>query len=315
MASWRCSLRASTLLPVAAVACGLGGCARHPAPVDPSERALFRDLDRIVTVADTTGWGSDRVRVDALLDTALDSVCRVDVLARRALMTWLDAEINRLGGPVEVAWRARGKDLGAVADLLRLTRVRLVLARAQEASADCPFWLEPDPPFIGRQISEHRWQLTFGGGGKASVLLQGGNHDLSFGVGGRLLVGRMFDGGDGIYTGAEVDATASFPKDATGMRTALQLGGDLVAPIVFRHTLTNAYFEFEAGWLGHATEQDWGAIDSGVHVGAAIGARALRARIVFPGAAFAIAWERSFLTGPDLTVIKVGLRAAFDLDL
>src|SRR5262249_37661141 len=159
----------------------------------------------------------------------------------------------------------------------RLTRIRLVLARAEEASTDCPFWMEPETPFIGRQVSEHRWELTFGGGGKASVLFQGGSRDLSFGGGGRVLAGRLFDG-DGVCAGLEVDASASFPKDATGMRGALQLGLDLVTPLVFRHTLTNAYVEFEAGWLGHTTEQNWGAIDSGIHVGAAIGARALRAR-------------------------------------
>ena len=132
----------------------LGACSRTPAPKDPTERALFRDLERQVTVAATTGWGADRIEVDKLLGGALDSVCRVDVLGRRGLHAWLDAEISRKGGPVDQAWRARGKKLSRVDDLLVLHRVRLLLEEADASSVDCPFWLEPENPFRGRQISE-----------------------------------------------------------------------------------------------------------------------------------------------------------------
>ena len=58
-----------------------------------------------------------------------------------------------------------------------------------------------------------------------------------------------------------------------------------------------------------------GALDHGVHFGIAFGARALRTRFVFPGAAFGLSWERLFLDGDDVTMMKVGVRAALDLDL
>jgi hypothetical protein len=93
------------------------------------------------------------------------------------------------------------------------------------------------------------------------------------------------------------------------------IGADLVAPIVYRRTLTNAYFELEAGWYGHSTEADWGDLDHGVHLGLAFGARALRTRFVFPGAALGVSWERSFVAGDDVTTLKLGARVAFDLDL
>ena len=67
----------------------LAACSRTPAPKDPTERALFRDLERQVTVAAATGWGVDKLEIEGLLETALDSVCRVDVLGRRGLRTWL----------------------------------------------------------------------------------------------------------------------------------------------------------------------------------------------------------------------------------
>jgi hypothetical protein len=293
----------------------LAACSRTPAPRDPSERALFRDLERQVTVAGATGWGIDRLEVEGMLGTALDSVCRVDVLDRRGLHDWLDAEISRRGGPVEQAWRERGKKLSKVSELLVLSRVRMLLGRAVESSVDCPFWLEPEVPFRGRQISQHTWQLSLGGGGNSSVLRQGDMQDINAGGSGRLLLGRMFGNGDGLYAGIDIGASASFPKDAMGERSSIQLAVDYLAPLVYRHTLINTYFEYEAGWLGHATEQDWDHIDNGIHAGIAFGGRALRQRFLFPGASLAIAYERLFLPGDDLIMLKVSARVMFDIDL
>ena len=297
------------------LALALGAC-RTAAPAQTSERALFRDLERIVTVAETPGWGVDRIEIDKVMGAALDSACRVDALDRRALATWIQEEINRQGGPVEAAYRRRGKKLRAVADLLVLTRVQLVLARAEEMSLDCPFWLEPERPFHGRQISEHRFQLSLAGGGKGHIVSQGTRQDLGFGGAGRLLIGRVFRDGDGLYLGAELGASGSFPKDESGERTSLQLGADLVTPLVYRRVVTtNTHVELEAGWLGRSTEDDWLDVDHGVHFGFAIGARALRARFLFPGAALGFSWERTFVDGDDRTTIKFGVRGGFDLEL
>jgi hypothetical protein len=300
-------------LVVLAAVCA--ACSRTPAPKDPTERALFRDLERDVTVTSATGWGIDRIEIENLLGRALDSVCRVDELGRRGLREWLEAEISRNGGPVDEAWRKRGKKLSRVQDLLVLERVRLLLERAQQSSVDCPFWLEPENPFRGRQISEHRWSLTFGGGGIGSAITRGDRTDISAGGAGRLLLGRTFSDGNGLYGGIEIAGSAEFPKDAMGDRTSLQLGVDISSLLMYRRTLTNTYFEFEGGWLGHSTEEDWGAIDNGMHIGASFGGRALRQRFLFPGAALTLAWERVFLDGDDLVRLKVGARVAFDWDL
>lgn len=302
-------------LPLVVAILVASGCARRPAPAGPSERALFRDLERQVTVTSATGWKIDRIEVEGMMNTALESVCRVDPLDRRSLASWLAAEIRRLGGPVEAAWRARGKRLSAVSDLIVLDRIQRALARAEELSLDCPFWLEPEHPFLGRQTSEGRWLLSFGGGGKATFSTQGDLQDLKAGGAGRLLLGRMFSGGHGVFAGVEIGASAAFPKNAMGERTSLEIGADVVAPIVYRRTLTNVYLEVEGGWLGRTSERDWAAYDHGVHAGFAIGARGLRTRFVFPGAGLGISWERTFLDGADATTIKIGARVMFDLEL
>jgi hypothetical protein len=266
-------------------------------------------------VSATTGWGVDRVEIENVLKSSLDSVCRVEPLARRMLREWLDGELMRLGAPVEVAYNERGRKLSKVEDLLVMTRVSKLLRRAEEVANECPFWLEADEPFRGRQISDGRWQISFGGGGKGIFVRQGDREDINAGGAGRLLLGRTFAGGNALYTGIEIGGSAAFPRDETGERTALVIAADFVAPLVYRRTLTNAYFEFEGGWLGRTTETDWGEFDHGVHVGLAFGARALRTRFLFPGAALGISYERTFLDGDDIRVIKVGARVAFDLDL
>lgn len=292
------------------------GCARNVPPTRPAA-ALYRDLERLVTVTAAGGWGLDRREVDALLPAALDSLCRVEPLQREALRAWLDVEIERAGGPVESAWRRRGKKLGKVSDLLRLTRIRAVLGHAiVQADQDCPFWLEPDEGFAGRQISDDRFQLSFGGGGKAIAVVQGDRTDLNFGGAGRLLFGRTFGSRAGVYVGAELGASASFPKDDLGERSSLLFGFDLVTPVVYRHTLTNTYLEAEAGWVGHVTEDDLTKIDHGVHVGVAFGGRATRRRFLFPGAALGLSYERTDSDdAPPLHAVKLGFRVAFDWDL
>ncbi|MBK9032555.1 MAG: hypothetical protein IPL61_14795 [Myxococcales bacterium] len=292
-----------------------GACART-LPPDRSAAALYRDLERMVTIADATGWGIDRKEVEGLEAKALDSACRVEPLARRILAEWLDERLAAAGGSVEAAWRARGKRLSAVAELLIVHRVRLVLAAAERAAPlDCPFWLEPEEPFRGRQISDGRWVLHASGGGKGMVVHQGDRTDLSGGGAGRLLVGKNLGSRSTVLAGIELGATAAFPKDEAGNRTGLRLGVDVVVPVVYRYTLTNAYLEAEVGWLGRTTEDALDRLDQGVHLGASIGGRALRTRFFFPGAAFGVSWERSFVDGADLTTVKLGARVGVDLDL
>jgi hypothetical protein len=294
----------------------VAGCART-LPAQRSQASLYRDLQRLVTVTATTGWEVDRIEIDDLMAAALMSVCRVAPDERTSLLAWVDAESRRRGGPVEEAWRQRGKRLNKVSELLELSRIRMVLSRAIDAAPqDCPFWLEPEHPFRGRQISDDHWQLSFGGGGKGILVHQGERTDINFGGAGRLVIGRNFGSRSGVYAGLELGASASFPKDDAGGRGALEFGIDVVTPLVYRYTLVNTYVEGEVGYLAHTTESA-DEFEHGMHIGLAFGGRATRKRLLFPGAVLGVSYERTFPDDADdepLNAVKLGFRVALDWD-
>lgn len=300
-----------------ATAIAAGGCART-LPEEPATAALYRDLDRIVGVAETTGWYIDRVELNSIQVDTLLSVCAADPASREALLAWLDARIARMGGPIKEAYRERGKKISAIKELLHQHRIRMALARGMKtADEDCPFWIEPSASFRGRQISDDRWHLSLGGGGKGILVSQSGEADVHFGGAGRLLFGRSFGDRISLYLGAEAGGNAQFPKDDMGERSNVVFGLDLVAPVVMRYTLVNGYWELEAGPLATINEVDRELIP-GLHVGVSVGGRATKTRWFFPGAAFGVSYERTFpgeMQGDPVTTIKVGFRVAFDVDL
>lgn len=273
-------------------------------------------MERLVTLSEAAGWNIDRIEIEGRLSEALASACRTNQDVRKQALAWIDGRIAELGGPVIPVWRERGHKLSRVKELLTLTRIRMLLAAADEASrADCPFWLEPSDHFAGRQISDDRWNLSLGGGGKGILARRGGDTDFQGGGAGRLLIGRTFGSRSSLYLGAEVGGSGGFPRGADGERGNLVLTVDVVTPLVYRHTLVNSYFEVEGGWLGTITEEPDAELEQGIHLGAAFGARASRTRWVFPGGAIGISWERTFPgSGAALYTFKIGFRAAIDFD-
>ena len=93
-------------------------CART-VPKDRAAASLYRDLQRLVGLAQTTGWEIDRIALQGLESNALQSVCRVPLKSRLELMSWLDARILAMGGPLEEAWRKRGNLRGMGEELVR----------------------------------------------------------------------------------------------------------------------------------------------------------------------------------------------------
>lgn len=294
------------------------GCAHQPLPAKPATSALYRDLQRLVSLGSAAGWEVDRIEIEDTLPAALMSICQVHPERRAALLAWLDLRIAAGGGDVADLYRSRGKKLARVSDQLELVRVRMLLERSiQVADEDCPFWLDRDERFAGRQILDDRWVFSFGGGGKGILVEQGDRTDLNFGGAGRLLFGWAFGSRFTLFAGVEAGASASFPKNEDGDRGNLVLGVDFVAPVVVRYRRINSYFEVEAGPLGIVRETDTADPEPGIHVGISFGGSASRRRWFFPGAAFGISYERTFPDGDEapLNMVKLGFRAAIDIGL
>ncbi|ACY15914.1 hypothetical protein [Haliangium ochraceum] len=315
--------RPRPLLAVLVIACAaasslLLGCVR-PLPEHPSTAALYRDLERLVTVREASGWEIDRLEVDAMLSAAMMSACQVTPVQRAELLAWMDTRIQDLGGPILDAYHRSGNQLSGHEELLSITRARLLLDRADaRAAEDCPFWLESGEHFAGRQISDDRWQVSLSSGGRGNLVVRGDQADLQFGGASRALIGRVFDNSMALYTGLELAAGASVPKDEDGERTSLVLGVDLIAPVTWRYYWVNTFFDIETGYVAHATEEDWRDIDHGVHFGVYVAGRSTRVRWFFPGAGFGASYDAIFRTGDDrktLHVLSVGFRGSFDFDL
>jgi hypothetical protein len=309
----RCSRAAlAALLAVCSAA-----CAQLPVPNRPASAALYRDLHRLVTLAETAGWEIDRVEADDILADALMSVCQVPAAERDDLLAWLDQRIRHQGGPAEVAYRQHGRSLAELGDVLALERVRLVLVRAiAAAEQDCPFWLSPRPDFRGLQLVDDRWLVSFGGGGQGIVAVRKGVTDLSAGGAGRVMLGRAVGRRWTGLAGLEFGGTASFPRDEApnGGRGSLVFGVDVVAPLAVRYRRVNTYLEIDAGPVWHFTEESAGGAP-GVKVGASFAGRAARRRWFLPGAAFGLSVQRVFADGaqPAVTFVKVGFRVAIDI--
>ncbi len=304
----------------------VAGCV-PPLPALRPERALVRDVARVVEVRGGVGWLVDELELQAVLPDAMKSACQVADGGRVASLLWLDQEITRQGGDVEKLWRDRGKDIAKVSDLLLLTRVRLVLRRADEwvRQGRCPFWLEPAPKFSGVQTQGHRLIFTIEGGGRFTEEFALGTVRYGGGGSGRLLVGYGLGETWAVSTGGEFGGGALFTNLALGQQSEFpQLVAEVAAPVVVRwqYGLT-AHAEVEAGPMGYidrgSADPTTGRVKAnfnwGLRLGAAIGGTYLRLQRGFIPK-FALAVTVDILPAidgkPGLTQIGIGARTGVD---
>jgi hypothetical protein len=260
------------------------------------------------------GWTIDRYEFEELMPAALMSICSAPDAARAAALAHVDAQIEALGGPVEVAFRERGGDLDEVDELLFATRVRDLLEEAlRRAPEECPFWLRPSPSFRGIQTDAYRFTLSLEGGGL--LVLQHAQGKLTPGGGGagRLLLGRGLDTRWTLLAGVEFGGHAQFNQTET--ETHFPISFVAAAPIVLRHHDRTWHYDFELAPIGYFAQIDT-RVSPGLRGGALIGLSALRIRGIMPwagvGAAFEYAFPTSFRTA--VWSVRAGARVGFDWD-
>jgi hypothetical protein len=298
-------------------------------PNDPVERALIRDLTRVVDVRSRVGgWLIDETEVTGAMTDALRSVCQVPINHRLAAQTWLNQRIIEEGGDVAARWRELGRDLDRVDELLRHTRVRLLLTRAAEwqDQGRCPFWLEPSPNFAGVNTQGGRWIFTVDGGGRFTTEYALGSVKYGGGGGGRLLLGYGFAELWSVAFGLELGGSAKFTNLQLGEQSEFpELVGFGVVPMVLRwHFGLSTFSELEVGpmaYLGEGsadpiTGRVSGKLDRGIHVGLGVGASYLRLeRGLVPKFTFSVTVDHipGRAGAPTLTQIGFGVRTGIDL--
>ncbi len=289
----------------------------HLGPQSPTANGLYRDAIRIAELRTESGWLIDRIETDQAMPSLLASYCRAPIEARSASAKFLDDRIVAEGGPVEAAWRARGKDLGEVDELLLLTRTRHLLQVAEEtAAADCPFYLEPSEQFRGVHTDAARVIVYVEGGARAVVSNLGGR--FSFGG---LTVVRVF-GGYGLSNdrtlliGLEGAASAQLSKgDDTLISSEPKVLTTAALPFIIRNFSTTRFWDLEIAPTLIFTEVDNG-IGPGLRVAGAFGAATLRLRGFMPMfAAFASVEANRRPDGNFLYLVSVGGRGGLDWDV
>lgn len=284
------------------------------APHDPAVAGLLLDLEKMVEVQQSLGWTIDRYEIDEMMSPALMSTCSATVETRAAALDALDRRIAALGGPVEEAFRRRGEDLDAVADLLFATRVRALLSEAiRHAPAECPFWLRPSPGFRGRETDAYRTTLNLETGGIAVLEHARGRSLLGAGGAGRLLLGRGLDTRWTFLAGVEFGGTAQLEQTETKTRFPISFVAAL--PLVLRRHDLTWHYEGEIASLAYFTTDDLRPTP-GVRVGGLVGLSGLRVRSIMPWAGIGVAIEHVIETHrrPAQWNIKAGARVGFDLD-
>lgn len=288
-------------------------------PATPVERALVRDVARVVDVRQKVGWVIDDKEVDGALPDVLPSVCRVDAAARAASLVWLDGEVARRGGSPVEAWRRAGKDMDKIDDLLLFARTRLVLTRAVEWARDgkCPFWIEPAASFDGVQVVARRWIVGAEAGGRFIVGSENGVLGYGGGGGGRALVGYGFDERHSLFIALEGGGGARFTSVPIGERiTVPDLLAIFAVPVIGRRTLSlSGFIEAELGFMAYLNQVE-GRIEPGVRAGVGLGGTYLRLKRGFlPRFTFGVTLDHApgWGGGANITQVSAGLRAGFDL--
>jgi hypothetical protein len=166
--------------------------------------SLGADIERIVDAQESAGWFVDTDAVLEVRTPLLESVCRTPVSARRETLEQLEAE-SREAGSARSLYEAEGREVTPVVERARFAERRLIALRTAMtwAERECPFWVEPDPEFAGRQSDRDRFTLSFESGGNAQVRRTEGAFTIGAGGVGRLLVGRGFGGGWSLLAGLE----------------------------------------------------------------------------------------------------------------
>ena len=189
-----------TKLVTAAILAGalstLPAAAESESQAERQAQGLLADIERLVAAEQSLGWVVDRVQLEDMYPSLLESICPTLPSSREIARAALQRESQALGDPFAL-YQANGRQLddrveAALAAKRRLLALEYGLEGAQR---ECPFWLEVDPEFEGLQTDRNRFTLNVESSGVAILRQTAGDWTLGAGGFGRMRREKQHAGG------------------------------------------------------------------------------------------------------------------------
>ncbi len=282
--------------------------------LSPSAEALLADVERIVDAEETTGWFLDDQAYDDIRGTVLASVCRAPEYARKQALDELQRRRQESGSARERFESAGRQMTSEVREALSIERQLVALTFAVErAGSDCPFWVEVEPNFVGRQTDRDRFTLSLESGGSAQLRQTEGSWTLGGGGVARLLAGYGLGGRATLLGGIEFGGGAMLRPNTEP--TEFVINYFPAIPLVLRLRNLAWHYDFETAALA-LFQADNGSFSYGVRGAFGIGISALRTRAILPWAGATVAYEYYVPSGGRAAqhFIRGGLRVGFQWD-
>jgi hypothetical protein len=270
--------------------------------------SLMSDVERIVAAQESAGWFVDADAVLEVRTALLESVCRVPESARRESLASFEAE-SRAAGNARSLYEAEGREVTSTVEHARfLERTLLALRTAMTwAEAECPFWVQPDPQFRGRQSDRDRFTLSFESGGNAQVRRTEGAFTIGAGGVGRLLGARGFGGHWSLLAGLEFGGGAMLRPRV--QPTEFVVNYFPAVPVVLRLHDVSWHYDIEAAPVA-LFQADNDTVSLGARLGFGIGFATLRTRGFIGWAGAVVMGEHYFATSsrPSAQFLRGGVR-------
>lgn len=263
---------------------------------DSGTDGLLIDVERIVGAEESSGWFNDRDALEALEPALLQSVCRATPEARLEARERLDAAARSAGNPRELFSRAGRKlDDAAETALTAERRLRALEHTMARADTECPFFVDPDPAFQGRQTDRNRFTLNLETGGMLQLRQHAGRWTYGGGGAGRLLGAYGFGGRFTLLAGPEFGGGAMLESGESG-KSAFVINYFPAVPVVARWHVGAWHWDAEVAPVSWFQASDT-SFSFGGRAGLSVGVAALRTRGVIPWAGAALAYEHFVPSG------------------
>lgn len=301
-----------TVAVVSFVLVALAGRRANADEYDPrGADGLRADLERIITTEEATGWFLDRTHYESMHPSVLQSTCRATPAARELLGDRLASE-RAIVGDARALYEAAGKKVtSAVERSLHLERLHTALLRAMVEP--CPFWIQPERSYEGRQTDRNRLTLNAETGGLLAIRYTADRVTAGFGPSIRVLLGLGFDHVT-ILAGPELSGAAMLRDDDKGTSDFI-VNYFPALPVVVRIRYVNWIYSVETGVVSLFQGGEPG-INLGLRAGFGVGFMALRNRFFTPWAGISAYQEHYFANEyrPAAEYFRGGLRVGIIYD-